>query len=67
MWCFSLLMWHLMAQSINVNYLSLHFLKTGITDSVVFKYDKMKMDKTGEFVKEKMYSIPLKYQEHLCF
>jgi hypothetical protein len=66
-WCFSLLMWHLMARSINVDCLSLHNLKRGISDSIVFKYDETKMDKTGEFVQEKnVYSNPLKGQEHLC-
>ena len=31
-WCFSLLMWHLMDHSINVDCLSLHNLKQGISD-----------------------------------
>ena len=53
-WCFSLLMWHLMARSINIDCLSLHNLKRGISDSIVFKYDETKMDETGEFVQEKM-------------
>jgi len=66
-WCFSMLMWHLMACSINVDCLSLHNLKRGISDSIVFKYDETKTDKTGEFVQEKnVYSNPLKAQEHLC-
>jgi hypothetical protein len=65
-WCFFLLMWHLMARSINVDCLSLHNLKRGISDSNVFKYDETKMDKTGEFVQEKnVYSNPLKGQEQL--
>ena len=56
-----------MARSINVDCLSLHNLKRGISDSIVFKYDETKMDKTGEFVQEKnVYSNPLKGQEHLC-
>jgi hypothetical protein len=66
-WCFALLMWNLMARSINIDCLSLHNLKRGISDSIVFKYDETKMDKTGEFVQEKnCYSNPLKGQEHFC-
>ena len=54
-------------RSINVDCLSLHNLKRGISDSIVFKYDETKMDKTGEFMQEKnVYSNPLKGQEHLC-
>ena len=52
-WCFALLMWHLMARSINVDCLSLHNIKRGVSDSIVFKYDEKKMDKTGKFVQEK--------------
>ena len=52
-WCFSLLMWHLMARSINVDSIALHSIKRGISDSITFKYDETKMDKTGEFVQEK--------------
>jgi len=56
-----------MACSINIDCLSLHNLKRGISDSIVFKYDETKMDKTGEFVQEKnCYSNPLKGQEHSC-
>lgn len=66
-WCFFLLLWHLMAHSINVGCLSLHNLKRGRTDSIVFKCDETKMDKTDEFIKEKnVHSNPLKRQEHLC-
>jgi len=43
-WCVALLMWHVMARSINVDCLSLHNIKRGISDSIVFKYDKTKMD-----------------------
>ncbi len=51
----------------NVVCLSLHNMKHGISDSIVFKYDKTKMDKTGEFVQEKKcYSNPLRGQEHFC-
>ena len=53
--------------SINVDCLSLHNLKRRISDSIVFKCDETKMDKTGKFVQEKnVYSNPLKGQEHLC-
>jgi hypothetical protein len=46
---------------------ALYNLKRGISDSIVFKYDETKMDKTGEFVQEKnVYANPLKGQEHLC-
>ncbi len=51
-WCFSLLMWHLMARSINIDCLSLHNLKRGISDSIVFKYNEIKMDKRSKFVKK---------------
>ena len=58
-WCFCLLMWHLMARSINVDSIALHCIKRGISDSITFKYDETKMDKTGEFVQEKnCYSNP---------
>ena len=66
-WCFALLMWHLMARSINVDCLSLHNIKHVISDFIVFKYDETKMDKTGEFLQEKnCYSNPLRGQEHFC-
>ena len=58
-WCFCLLMWHLMARSINVDSIALHCIKRGISDSITFKYDETKMDKKGEFVQEKYcYSNP---------
>ena len=57
-----------MARSCNVDCLSFHNIKRGISDSIVFKYDETKMDKTGEFVQEKnVYSNPLAGQGHLCF
>jgi hypothetical protein len=66
-WCFSLLMWHLMARSINIDCISLHNIKKGVSDSIVFKYDNTKMDQSGEFVQEKnCYSNPLPGSEHLC-
>ena len=51
-WCFSLLMWHLRAHSINVNSIALQSITRGISDSITFKYDETKMDKTGEYVQE---------------
>jgi hypothetical protein len=64
-WCFALLMWNLMARSINVDCIALHSIKRGILDSITFKYDETKMDKTGEFVQEKhCYSNP--YNPFVC-
>ena len=58
-WAFALLMWHLMARSINIDSVALHAIKRGISDSITFKYDETKVDKTGEFVCEKnVYSNP---------
>jgi hypothetical protein len=58
-WAFALLMWHLMARSINIDSVALHSIKRGISDSITFKYDETKVDKTGEFVCEKnVYSNP---------
>jgi hypothetical protein len=52
-------MWNLMARSINVDCIALHSIKQGMSDSITFKYDETKMDKTGEFVQEKnCYSNP---------
>jgi hypothetical protein len=60
-------MWQIMACSINVDCLSLHKLKRGVSDSIVFKYGETKMDKTDEFVQEIMLiSNPLEGWEHLC-
>ena len=42
-----------MARSINVDSIVLHSFKRGIPDSITFKYDEMKTDKTGEFAQEK--------------
>jgi hypothetical protein len=56
-----------MAGSINIVCLSLHNLKHGIYDSIVFQYDDRKMDKTGKIVQEtNCYSNPLKGQYHFC-
>ena len=58
-WAFALLMWHLMARSINIDSVALHSIKRGISDSITFKYDETKVDKTGAFVCEKnVYSNP---------
>ena len=68
MWVFCLCIWHLMAHLYNVDCLSFHNIKRGILDSIIFKYDETKMDKTGEFVQEKnVYSNPLASQGHLYF
>ena len=56
-----------MACSVNIDCLSFHNIKRGISDSIVFKYNERKMDKTGKFVQEKnCYSNPLKGEEHFC-
>ena len=58
-WCLAMLMWHLMARSVNVDCIALHSIKRGMSDSISFKYDETKTDKTGEFVQEKnCYSNP---------
>ena len=65
-WVFSHSMWHLMSRSISVDCLSFHNIKTGCSDSIKFKYDETKADKTGEFVQEKnCYANPL--NPTLCF
>jgi len=49
-----------------VDELSFHHIKSGASDSIKFKYDETKADKTGEFVQEKnCYANPLK--PHVCF
>ena len=52
-WVFSLLMWHMMARSISISSIALHNIKRGVSDSIQFKYDETKMDKSGEFVQTK--------------
>ena len=65
-WVFSLAMWNLMSRSISVGQLSLHNIKSGCSDSIKFKYDETKADKTGEFVQEKnCYANPV--EANLCF
>lgn len=56
-WAFSLLMWHLMARSINIDSIALNSIKKGISDSITFKYMKQRWQK-GEFACEKMI-IPI--------
>jgi hypothetical protein len=41
-WCFSLLIWHLMVCNVNVDCLSLHNLKRAISDSIVLSMMKPK-------------------------
>jgi len=42
-----------MSRSISIDKLSFHNLKIGTSDSIKFKFDETKSDKTGEFVTEK--------------
>jgi hypothetical protein len=57
-----------MAWLCNVDCLSFHNIKRLISDSIIFKYDGTKIDKTGELVQKKnVYSNPLASQGHLCF
>ena len=59
-WAFSLCMWNLMSRSISIDCLSFHNIKIGSSDSIKFKYDETKADKTGEFTQEKnCYANPL--------
>lgn len=53
-WCFALLLWNLMASSVNVYCMFLHNVKFGIPDSIVFEYDKTQIDKTSELVQGKL-------------
>jgi hypothetical protein len=66
-WVFTLLLWHLMARSINIDCLALHNMSKGESDSIVFIYDSTKMDQSGDFVQQKnCYSNPLPGREHCC-
>jgi hypothetical protein len=47
-----------MAPSININSVALHSIKRGVLDLITFKYDKTKVDETGEFVCEKCLLNP---------
>ena len=65
-WVFSLAMWHLMSRSISIDSLAFHNIKSGTSDSIKFKFDETKADKTGEFTQEKnCYANPL--TAHLCY
>ena len=65
-WVFSLAMWHLMSRSISIDSLAFHNIKSGTSDSIKFKFDETKADKTGEFTQEKnCYANPL--AAHLCY
>jgi hypothetical protein len=65
-WVFSLAMWHLMSRSISIDSLAFHNIKSGTSDSIKFKFDETKADKTGEFTQEKnCYANPL--SAHLCY
>jgi hypothetical protein len=65
-WVFSLSMWHLMSRSISIDSLAFHNIKSGTSDSIKFKFDETKADKTGEFTQEKnCYANPL--AAHLCY
>ncbi len=52
-WVYPLLMWHMMAWSISISSIALHNIKRGVSDSIQFKYNETKMDKSGEFVQTK--------------
>lgn len=65
-WVFSLAMWHLMSRSISIDSFAFHNIKSGTSDSIKFKFDETKADKTGEFTQEKnCYANPL--TAHLCY
>ena len=65
-WVFSLCMWNLMSRSISVDSLAFHNIQRGDSDSIKFKYDETKSDKTGEFVQEKnCYANP--HKPYVCF
>ena len=49
---FSLAMWYLMSRSISIGGLVFHNVKSGVSDSIKFKFDETKADKTGEFFKK---------------
>ena len=60
-WVYTLCMWNLMSRSISIDVLSFHQHKPGVSDSIKFKFDETKCDKTGEFVQEKnCYANPFK-------
>ena len=58
LWVFSLLQWHCMARSVNIGVLCLHNFRRR-EDAIVCRYDKNKMDQTGERVNDKhIYDNP---------
>jgi hypothetical protein len=60
-WVLSLGVWNLLSCSISVDGLSFYHIKSGASDSIKFKYNETKADKTGEFMQEKTcYENPLK-------
>ena len=55
-----------MSRSISIGGLAFHNVKIGVSDSIKFKFDETKADKTGEFVQENnCYANPI--NPHLCF
>jgi hypothetical protein len=46
-WVFSILQWNCMARSVNIGVLAFHNFRPG-EDNIVCKYDRSKMDQTGE-------------------
>jgi len=55
-----------MSCSISIDSLAFHHIKSGTSDSIKFKFDETKADKTGEFTQEKnCYANPL--AAHLCY
>lgn len=66
LWVYALAMWNLMSRSISIDVLSFHNVKQGASDSIKFKFDETKTDKTGEFVQEKnCYANP--FNAAVCF
>ena len=65
--CFFLICkWNCMAQSINIDGLSLKHMRMGASDSMVIKFDKTKKDQSGENCFNKnIYANPL--QPCICF
>ena len=64
-WVFSLDMCHLISRSISIDGLAFKNVKSGVSDSIKFKFDDTKADKTGEFVQENnCYANPI--NPHLC-
>ena len=65
-WTFGLFQWNLMARSINVDPLSFHNLKRGVSDSIECVPDATKSDPAGQFVTMKnLYGNPKEPQVSL--